>query len=88
MTKRKKSPWQKPVIPTSADPGYLDSLGSSQKPSSPVTVPVESSGARGAISVRIPAGLVDRAKVYASEIGISVNSLLCVALSEYLQDRT
>jgi hypothetical protein len=40
-----------------------------------------------AVSLRIPAGLADKARSHADTIGVSLNALLLVALSEYLRER-
>ena len=39
------------------------------------------------ISLRIPGRVAQSARVCANEIGISFNGLLCIALSDYLQNK-
>ena len=77
---KKKRPSVKNAASPVPDPGYLESLGSSAPPSQ-----VPSSGAR--TEVRLSASLLNRAREHAAVVGIPLNSLLCVALSEYLRDR-
>lgn len=39
------------------------------------------------ITIRVPSPLLEIGRNHASTVGISVNSLLCIALAEYLRNR-
>ena len=84
MAKKKKTPVKNSGLSV-PEPGYLESLGVPERPPLPPTLPP--SGELVSISIRLPSGLLERAKSFSSGVGISVNALLCVSLSEYLRDR-
>lgn len=97
MAKRKKAHRKEPVSAAPAGPRPMEEEEFNSLLSAPPLVGTEgnvhaSAGASRkdlskAVSLRIPAGLADKARAHADAIGVSLNALLLVALSEYLRER-
>ena len=49
--------------------------------------PVQESPVHSAVSVRLPGPLASSGRICAEKTGISLNALICVALSDYLQNK-
>jgi len=49
--------------------------------------PVQESSVQSAVSVRLPGPLASSGRTCAEKTGISLNALICVALSDYLQNK-